>query len=452
MKKIAIFGSGMMPPAIIDYYTHQYPCEMIIATIDLLQAKKLVGDNALCQIIEWSADNPESIDFITQQVDFVACMIPEQVVLSVAKSCIRTKTSMVYTAYEEANVKALSAEAKEKGILILSEVGEDPGLDHLCTIKLLEEIREKKGKVTKIIQWGAGLPDHADNNNPMGYKFSWSPHRLYEALQVDACYLDNGKEIHYKNGTQYQNFKLVKTKWGIFESVVHRSPVTYLAPYKLEKKVSFFRGLLRHFGYCNTINDYLSLGLLNSSEIFDYRTLTCRQVTATLINDTTDNLESKIADHLNVKVHADIIHRLKWLGLFEDKPVPIKQGTRADYLLSLQKIKMMYAANESDITLIQVRIEVEYPNQKREIKEASLRVSGIPNSFSAMTRAVGYSVGIVGKHIMEGHVKTTGSTMLPKIPELCHLIRHDMSNCDFKFEYKTVTLPENTESHLLSLV
>jgi saccharopine dehydrogenase-like NADP-dependent oxidoreductase len=440
MKKVAIFGSGMMPPAIIDYYTHKYPCEMIVATIDLPQAKKLVGDNPLCQIMEWSADAQNSIDRITQQVDFVAGMVPEQVIPSVARSCIITKTPMVYTAYEESSVRALSEEAKDKGILILSEVGEDPGLDHLCTVKLLEEIRQQGGIVTKIMQWGAGLPDHADNNNPMGYKFSWSPPRLYEALQAKVSYIVNGKEVQHKNGEQYRHFKLVETKWGTFESVAHRSVGRYLVPYQLEHDISFFRGLLRHYGYCNTINHYLALGLLNSKVVFDYNSLTCRQVTASLINSTPDNIEAKIAAYLDVKIHDDIIYRLRWLGLFDDAPVPITLGTRVEYLLSLQKRKMMYAPNESDITLIQVRIEVEYPNQEKEIKEARLRVPGIPGGFSAMTRAVGYSVGIAGKHIMEGNIENTGCFMLPEIPKLCRLLRSEMATYGFEFNYKTIKL------------
>jgi saccharopine dehydrogenase-like NADP-dependent oxidoreductase len=451
MKTVAIFGSGMMPPAIIDYYTHKYPCKIIVATIDLPQAKTLVGDNPLCSIAEWSMDNAESADHITQQADVVIPMVPEHVLLAVAQSCLRTKTQMVYTAYQEKNIYALSDQAKAQGIVLLSEIGEDPGLDHLCTVKLLDEVRAEGGKILQLGQWGAGLPDHADNNNPMGYKFSWSPPRLYEALQASVIFLVKGKEVHYHHGEQYKHFNYLETKWGTFESVAHRTVLRYLDAYGVDKnEISFFRGLMRHYGYCNSINAYLALGLLDSKVIYDYRGQTCAQVTASLVNGSPNTVEDDVAKYLDVKFHDDIIYRLRWLGFFEQEPVPIEKGTRAEYLLALQKRKMMYAPDESDITLVMVRMEVEYPDKSRAIKEATLRVAGIPGGFSAMTRAVGYSAGIAGKHVMEGNVTATGCIMLPEVSNLCAAMREEMATYGFEFEYKTVRLAPEEKGYVCS--
>jgi saccharopine dehydrogenase-like NADP-dependent oxidoreductase len=451
MKTVAIFGSGMMPPAIIDYYTHKYPCNIIIATIDLPQAQALVGNNPQCQIIEWSMDDPQSADFVTMQADVVMPMVPEHVLLAVAESCLRTQTQMVYTAYQEANVYALSNRAKAQNIILLSEIGEDPGLDHLCTVKLLDEVRAEGGKVMQLGQWGAGLPDHADNNNPMGYKFSWSPPRLYEALQAPVTYLVKGQEVCYHKGEQYQHFNYLKTKWGTFESVAHRTVLRYLDAYKLKKnEISFFRGLLRHYGYCNTINTYLALGLLDSKTIYNYRGKTCAEVTASLVNGHPDTVESNVIQYLGVKFHNDNIHRLRWLGLFEPEPVPIPEGTLAEYLLALQTRKMMYASDESDITLVMVRMEVEYPDRSRAIKEATLRVAGIPGGFSAMTRAVGYSVGIAGKYVMEGKIKATGCVMLPEISHLCSAMRAEMAAYGFEFDYQSIPLAPHQPGYICS--
>ncbi len=433
MKTVAIFGSGMMPPAIIDYYTHKYPCQIIIATIDYPQAEKLVVGHPHVQIEMWSADDPHSIDAITQKVDLVATMIPEHVLLPVAQSCIRTSTPMIYTAYDEKNIRQLSAQAQDKGILILSEVGEDPGLDHLCTMQLLDEIKAEKATVIKIQQWGAGIPDHVDNNNPMGYKFSWSPPRLYEALQATSTYTVKGETVSFHGGEQYQHFKLLDTVWGTFESVGHRSVMPYFKPYQLAPDTSFFRGLLRHPGYCNTINAYLTLGLLDSKSQFDYTHKTCREITAELISGHPDTVETDIARYLNIKSYDDIMQRLKWLGLFEGVAAPLAQGTRAEYLLALQSKKMMYQAHESDMTLILVRITAKRPDGSLMHKEGRLRVAGIPGGFSAMTRAVGYSVGVAGRHILEGRVPQTGCLMLPEISELCALMRDEMAGYEFTF-------------------
>ncbi|MEM9540281.1 MAG: saccharopine dehydrogenase C-terminal domain-containing protein [Cyanobacteria bacterium P01_E01_bin.42] len=444
MQTVAIFGSGMMPPAIIDYYTHKYPCKIVIAAIDLPQAQALVGDNSLCTIAEWSMHDPDSADRITRRADVVIPMVPEHVLLAVAESCLRTQTQMVYTAYQEANIYALSDRAKERGIILLSEIGEDPGLDHLCTVKLLDEVRAEGGKILQLGQWGAGLPDHADNNNPMGYKFSWSPPRLYEALQAPVTYLIEGKKIQYEKGEQYRHFDYLETQWGTFESVSHRTVLRYIGAYDLDPdRVSFFRGLLRYYGYCNTINAYLALGLLDSQTLHDYRGQTRAEITAALVGGRAETCDRDTANYLGVKFHDDIIYRLRWLGFFEDRPAPIDRGTRAEYLLALQTRKMMYATDESDITLVMVRIVAEYPDKSKQLKEATLKVSGIPGGFSAMTRAVGYSVGIAGKHVMEGKVKATGCIMLPQVPALCAAMREEMATYGFEFHYQTKPLEAN---------
>jgi saccharopine dehydrogenase-like NADP-dependent oxidoreductase len=449
MNTVAIFGSGMMPPAIIDYYTDKYPCQILIATIDLPQAQALVNHNPRCTIFEWSMDDPDSADRITRQADVVIPMVPEHVLIAIAQSCLRTQTNMVYTAYQEANIFALSEKAKAQGILFLSEIGEDPGLDHLCTVKLLDEVRADGGKVRQLGQWGAGLPDHANNNNPMGYKFSWSPPRLYEALQAPVTYLINGQPVQYSGSEQYKNFDYIETKWGTFESVAHRTVLRYIDAYQLDRdQISFFRGLMRYYGYCNTINAYFALGFLDSKTPHNYEGKTCAEITASFVNGTAATVAQDVAKHLEVKIHDDIIYRLRWLGCFADQPAPLTQGTAAEYLLALQTRKMMYGPDESDVTLVMVRMEVEYPDQSRALKEATLRVAGIPGGFSAMTRAVGYSVGIAGKYVLEGRTNATGCVMLPEISDLCTTMREEMATYGFEFDYQTTPLPADTPGYV----
>lgn len=44
-------------------------------------------------------------------------------------------------------MRALDSAAKEAGIVVLNEVGVDPGIDHLNAIKIIEEVHERGGKV-----------------------------------------------------------------------------------------------------------------------------------------------------------------------------------------------------------------------------------------------------------------------------------------------------------------
>lgn len=44
-------------------------------------------------------------------------------------------------------IKELDAPAREAGIVVLNEVGVDPGLDHLYAIKQIGEVHAQGGKV-----------------------------------------------------------------------------------------------------------------------------------------------------------------------------------------------------------------------------------------------------------------------------------------------------------------
>ena len=44
-------------------------------------------------------------------------------------------------------MKDLEEQVKEKGLIFLNELGLDPGIDHLATMKIVEEVHEKGGKI-----------------------------------------------------------------------------------------------------------------------------------------------------------------------------------------------------------------------------------------------------------------------------------------------------------------
>jgi hypothetical protein len=44
-------------------------------------------------------------------------------------------------------MRALDKEVKEAGIVVMNEIGLDPGIDHLYAIKMIDEVHAKGGKV-----------------------------------------------------------------------------------------------------------------------------------------------------------------------------------------------------------------------------------------------------------------------------------------------------------------
>lgn len=83
--------------------------------------------------------------------------------------------------------------AKSKGIIILNELGLDPGIDHLLAMRFFDQVKSRKGEITSFTSWCGGLPSPEASNNPFGYKFSWSPRGVLIAATNPALYKLNGE-------------------------------------------------------------------------------------------------------------------------------------------------------------------------------------------------------------------------------------------------------------------
>jgi len=78
--------------------------------------------------------------------------------------------------------------AKEAEITILNEVGLDPGIDHLSALKIINSVKDKGGEIVEFVSWCGGLPAPEASDNPLAYKFSWSPRGVLAAVKNPALY------------------------------------------------------------------------------------------------------------------------------------------------------------------------------------------------------------------------------------------------------------------------
>ncbi|KAJ3479243.1 hypothetical protein NLJ89_g12339 [Agrocybe chaxingu] len=81
-------------------------------------------------------------------VDLVISLIPYTHHAAVISAAIKGKTHVVTTSYVSPAMRALDQAAKDAGIVVMNEIGVDPGIDHLYAIKVIEEVHEKGGKVS----------------------------------------------------------------------------------------------------------------------------------------------------------------------------------------------------------------------------------------------------------------------------------------------------------------
>ena len=89
--------------------------------------------------------------------------------------CIANKTNMVTASYLSPGLQAQHSQAVDAGVTVVNECGVDPGIDHFLAMECFDDAAQGGGKVESFISFCGGLPAPECSDNPLGYKFSWSP-------------------------------------------------------------------------------------------------------------------------------------------------------------------------------------------------------------------------------------------------------------------------------------
>ena len=438
MKRVLVLGTGYVVKPLVDYFIDKCKYEVLVASRDNKHSGLIVAGRALGNRVLWSATPPyNELDEMVKGVDLVVSMIPPNMHVIVANVCLKHGINMVTTSYISPEMKALDEKVKKAGIIVLNEIGEDPGIDHMGAMKMINQVKKEGGKIKSFKSYGSGIPSFEHNNNPYGYKFSWSPRGLLTAAQTPATYIQNGQKIEVSGENLFESSWLVDVEGlGTFETYPNRDSTNYIKDYGLEDVSDFYRGLLRHPGYCNSMQSLKDLNLLSNEESHDLQGVTYKQFTALLIGASGDtDIKQAVSDKLNLKTSSDIIKQLQWLGLFDDEQIPMSKGTNADVLLGLMQEKMTYKDHEKDMIIVHNEAIVEFDN-RIEKRIATMKVEGRPFGHSAMSRAVGLPAAIASRLILEGTIRSKG-VLKPITEEIYKPILSELAENGYKFEYKT---------------
>ena len=79
--------------------------------------------------------------------------------------------------------------AVDADVLLLNEIGLDPGIDHCSAVSLIDKLQSEGKQIVSFTSFCGGLPapEFADGV-PLGYKFSWSPKGVLSAALNGATY------------------------------------------------------------------------------------------------------------------------------------------------------------------------------------------------------------------------------------------------------------------------
>ena len=435
MKNILVLGAGMVAKPLVRYLLDQENINVILADQMQEKAQALIAQHPRGSARALNVKDDDRLSELVANADLVVSLLPYAFHVRVAQYCLAHNTHLITASYVSTDMKALDQSARDRGLLFLNEMGLDPGIDHMSAMKIIHEVEGRGGKIVSLESCCGGLPAPEANDNPFGYKFSWSPRGVVMAGLGPARYLKDGKEIRIPGRELFKHHWLKPVQGlGELEVYPNRDSLMYKELYGLKDVHTLFRGTFRNPGWCETLEKIVQLGYLDETENPDLPNKTFAQVTAELINASPNaDLKKSLALFLNLPEDSPIIARLEWLGLLSNDKINAEPPTLLDALATRMQEKMSYKEGERDMIVLQHDFVAEYADGKKEQICSLLIDYGIPHGDSSMARTVSLPVAIASRLIVNGQITLTG-VHVPVQPEIYQPVLQELEDMGIKFK------------------
>nr|XP_006122637.2 alpha-aminoadipic semialdehyde synthase, mitochondrial [Pelodiscus sinensis] len=415
-KRVLLLGSGYVSGPVIEYLMRDPSVEITAASIMKEQLGQLTKKYS--RIIPVHVDliqHEEKLSSLVRRHDLVISLLPYSAHPLVAKKCIDSKVNLVTASYLTPAMKELEKSVEAAGITVISEVGLDPGLDHMLAMECIDKAKEVGATVLSYTSFCGGLPAPEYSDNPLRYKFSWSPQGVLLNTIQAATYLKNGEIINIPAGGALLDSVAVMDFFpGLnLEGFPNRDSTKYAEPYDIQSAHTLIRGTLRYKGYSKAVQGFVKLGLINSDP-YPLLSSTAPPITWKKLMCKLVGLQpSAKLDVLKEAIYSKLgkddsqLEAVEWLGLLEDEPVPIADSIVSALAMHME-LKLTFGAGERDMVIMRNEIGIKHPSGHLEDKFISLVVYGDDKGYSAMAKTVGYPTAIAARMVLEGEIDVKG--------------------------------------------
>lgn len=437
MKQILIVGAGRSSAALIEYLSKegqkkQWEIIVVDTLPDIVQSFAKVYANV--KALQLDIFDVQAREQLVQQTDLVISMLPAHLHIHIAISCLDLKKPLITASYVDAEVKKLSKQIEEKGLIFLYECGLDPGIDHMSAMQMIDRILEQGGKVTSFQSFCGGLMAPGSDNNPWRYKFTWNPRNVVLAGKgATAQYIYKGR---YKNIPHHQLFKRLTMieipGYGEFESYPNRDSLQYRTLYGLYDAETILRGTLRRPGFCAAWHTFVQLGLTDDSyQVRNVENMTYANFVKAYLPYSEDDLITNFCRYVNTDISSEIMQKIRWLGILEEKPIGLKEATPAQVIQRLLESKWKVQPEDQDMVVMQHQLEYQLHGAHKKLTSSLVTIGQIAG-LTAMAKTVGYPLGIAAKLILENKISQKG-LLIPTLKEIYQPVLEELQTMGIQF-------------------
>jgi len=437
MKKILVLGAGLSASSLIKYlleHSEENQWAVVVGDQSKETAQRKIGGHPNGEAVFFDVFDDDLRKKEISGSALVISMLPARFHPLVAEECVRDGVHMLTASYISDEIKSMHSRAIENNVLLLNEMGVDPGIDHMSAMQVIDRIRDMGGQIKVFESSTGGLVAPEYDDNPWNYKFTWNPRNVVVAGQGVSRFLHNGQLKYIPYHKLFERTEITEVpEYGKFEIYPNRDSIKYRDIYRQNGISTLFRGTIRRPGYSRAWNVFVQLGMTDDSYfIEDCGDMTYRDFINSFLEYRKNiPVEKKLADYLNIDENSDVMEKLKWSGIFERKPIGMNRGTPAQILQNLVESKWKLGTDEKDMIIMQHRFIFGFDETEKELK-STMVVKGNDQVHTAMSITVGIPVAIAAKLILQDRIKVRG-VHLPVIKEIYEPVMEELKNYGIRF-------------------
>ncbi len=308
MKHILLIGSGKSSSELIKYLSKisleaEWKITVADAAVDYAKSKFSNRNNINWQ--QLNIEDAEKLNLLIAESSVVISLMPPTLHVLVARHCIQHKKPLVTASYTSAEMQQLHEEAVNAGVLILNEMGVDPGIDHMSAMQVINRLKSEGAEITAFESFTGGLlAPESEKDNPWKYKFTWNPKNVVMAGQGMCKFIQENKYKYIPYQRLFRRTEIINIpNYGLFEGYGNRDSLHYRSLYGLENVKTIYRGTLRRTGFCRAWDTFVQLGATDDTyTMHNTENMTCREfINSFLYYHPSDSVELKLAHYMKCR-------------------------------------------------------------------------------------------------------------------------------------------------------
>lgn len=426
-KKIILFGAGRSARHLVSFLVEGALAGkwyVVVADTNVTHWQSEFGSLSQVQFVSGDANNADFRHELIAHSSLVISMLPAFMHAEVVKDCINFHVHVFTPSYVSQEVNDLHELALQEDVLVLNEMGVDPGIDHISAMEIIHRLKGQGAEIVSFESYTGGLVAPASDDNLWGYKISWNPRNIILAgSSGHAVYRENNRLRMVPYFKLFDDVNTVVASDGVrYDAYPNRNSVHYLDLYGLENVQKLVRGTLRKQGYCSGWSFLVKNGFVNDDT----------KIPAGEFSTWKELTQSLLGINFNLKNENErVVEMLNEIGIFSNEPIENEELTCAQHLQQLLERKWLLKEGDRDMIVMVHKFGYSLQG-KSYMLTSSMVLEGDDEFKTAMSKTVGMPIAFAVNRLFDGDFSSRG-VQIPVTPEFYVPLLQDLRNFGISF-------------------